>query len=168
MRKVGIPKILMPAVVLAGALCAQPPRPSLAIQDWWANRLVVSSLNLSDAQTKQLNSIQASYLGRLMELRAAVHTAESKLEDVYSQPPSDELKADAAMDQYFHAKDDLTRTLTKLSWQMRNVLTAEQWEELQNRQAGRAGQRPGPGRGRRGTAPSSSTPNKVGSAILQK
>src|SRR5580700_11787839 len=99
-------KILIPLAALAAGLWAQPPRPSVASPDWWRNKLVVTSLNLSEGQTKQLNSIQASYVNRLMDLRAAATKAENNLEDVFKQAPSDELKAEAAMDQYFHAKDD--------------------------------------------------------------
>lgn len=164
----GVSKVLIPAVALAGALLAQP-RPLMPTQyAWWENRLVVTSLNLSESQTKQLNAIQSSYVGRLMELRAAANKAESNLEDVYNQAPSDDLKADAAIDQYANARDNLTRTLSKMSLQMRNVLTAEQWQELQSRQAGRGGPRQGQGRGRRGTSPSSSSANKEGPAISQK
>jgi Spy/CpxP family protein refolding chaperone len=97
-----------------------------------------------------------------------VMKAENNLQDVFRQSPSDELKAEAAIDQYANARDNLTRALTKLSLQMRNVLTADQWQELSNRQGGRGGPRPGLGRGRRGTSPSSSAPNDGGPAVSQK
>jgi Spy/CpxP family protein refolding chaperone len=162
-------KTLIPAVAFAGALLAQPQRPPVATQYWWENRLAVNSLNLSEAQTKQLSAIQASSVSRLMDLRALVNKAENNLEDVFRQSPSDELRAEAAIDQYANARDNLTRALTKLSLQMRNVLTADQWQELLNRQSGRAGSRPGLGRGRRGTAPpSGSAPNNVAPATSQK
>ena len=168
-RQIGIHKTLFPVVALAGVLFAQPQRPPVATQYWWENRLAVNSLNLSEAQTKQLNSIQSSYVSRLMDLRAAVNKADNNLEDVFRQSPSDELKAESAIDQYANARDNLTRALSKLSLQMRNVLTADQWQELLNRQSGRTASRPGQGRGRRGTGPSSrSNPNSVGSATAQK
>jgi Spy/CpxP family protein refolding chaperone len=168
MRQLGIHKILIPVVALAGALFAQPTRPPMATQYWWENKVAVNSLNLSDAQTKQLSSIQSAYVSRLMDLRALVNKAENNLEDVFKQAPSDELKAEAAIDQYANARDNLTRALSKLSLQMRNVLTADQWQELLNRQSGRAGSRPGLGRGRRGTGASSSNPNNAAPAISQK
>jgi Spy/CpxP family protein refolding chaperone len=167
-------KIAIPFVVLAGALLAQPPRPPMVTQNWWDSKIAVNSLNLTDAQTKQLTSIQNAYVSRLMDLRAAANKAESNLADVYNQTSPDELKAEAAIDQYANARDNLTRTLTKMSLQMRNVLTAEQWQELQNRQAGRASLRPGRGGGRRGTspatgsAPAGSTANKAAPAVSQK
>jgi Spy/CpxP family protein refolding chaperone len=164
-------KIAIPLAVLAGALMAQPPRPPVATQYWWDNKIAVNSLNLSETQTNQLKSIQASYVSRLKDLRAAVNKAESDLQDVFNQAPSDELKAEAVIDQYANARENLTRALSKLSLQMRNVLTADQWQELQDRQAGRA--RPGRGGSRRGTGPTSSAPtgsapNKVAPAVSQK
>jgi Spy/CpxP family protein refolding chaperone len=167
MRNFGIRKILVFGLALAGVLSAQPPRPPIATQDWWRNKVVLTNLNLSEAQTKQLNSIQASYVNQLRDLYAAVNKAESNLEDVFNQASPDEPKAQAVIDQYANAKGDLTRTLSRLGLQMRNVLTADQWQDLQNLQNGR-GPRPGPGRGRRGTGPVSSAPSKVGPAISQK
>jgi Spy/CpxP family protein refolding chaperone len=162
MQTFGILKIAFPVMALAGVLLAQPPRPPMATQYWWENKVAVNSLNLSETQTRQLGAIQGSYVSRLMDLRAAVNKAESNLEDVFNQTAPDELKAEAVIDQYANARENLTRTLSKLSLQMRNVLTADQWQELQNRQAARAVQ----GRGRRGSSPSN--PNKVGPAISQK
>jgi Spy/CpxP family protein refolding chaperone len=128
---------------------------------------VVTSLDLTDAQTKQLNAIQASYVNRLMDLRAAATKAENNLEDVFKQAPSDELKAEAAEDEYVNARANLTRELTRLSLKMRNVLTADQWQDLLNLQSGR-GPRVGQGRGRRGTSPVGSAPNKVAPPPSQK
>src|SRR5580692_10712156 len=108
-------KILIPLAALAGLLCAQPPRQPVATQYWWENKVAINSLNLSEAQTKQLNSIQASYVSRLMDLRAAVTKAESNLEDVFKQAPSDEMKATAAVDDYVDVKAKLSRELTRFS-----------------------------------------------------
>jgi len=165
MQKFGILKIAIPVVALAGALLAQ--RPPMATQYWWENKVAVTSLDLSEAQTKQLSSIQAAYVSRLMDLRAQVNKAESNLEDVFKQAPSEDLKAESAIDQYANARDNLTRELSRLSLKMRNVLTADQWQELLNRQSGRA-PRPGLGRGRRGSAPTGSAPSKVAPAPSQK
>jgi Spy/CpxP family protein refolding chaperone len=165
-------KILIPLVALAGLLSAQPPpRQPLATQYWWESKVAINSLNLSDAQTKQLNSIQASYVNRLMDLRAAVAKAESNLEEVFKQTPSDEMKATAAVDDYVDVKAKLSRELTRLSLRIRNVLTADQWQQLLDRQSERErGPRPGPGPGRgwKGTGRGGSMPNKVAPATSQK
>ncbi len=160
--------VLVAGVWMAGALLAQPPRQSVAGQPWWDSTGVVSSLNLSEVQTKQVKSIQQASVGRLMDLRAAVNKAESNLEDVFNQSAVDELKAEAAVDQYANARDNMTRELTRLSLKMRGVLTAEQWQQLVDRQNGR-GPRNGRGGGRRGGLPTtSSTRGSSGSAPAQK
>src|SRR5579884_1259589 len=142
------------AIASSGALLAQPMRPpSMATQPWWESKVVVSSLNLTEAQTKQLNDIQAAHINRLMALREAVMKAERNLDEIYNESGVDEIKADAAVDQYANARDNLTRELTKLSLQLRSVLTDEQWHELVARQNGRGGRGLGPGRGRRGSQP---------------
>ena len=150
------------AVMAIAPVFAQPPRPPMAAQYWWENRIAVNSLNLSDAQTKQLNAIQSAYVGRLMELREAVNKAEKNLDDLFNEPTVDELKAEAAVDQYANARENLTRTLSQLSLKMRTVLTAEQWQELVARQNGRPGRGPLSGRGRR------SSPNAAGSGTANK
>jgi Spy/CpxP family protein refolding chaperone len=160
-------------LALAGSLFGQPQRPPMAAQYWWENKLAVNSLNLSEAQTKQLSAIQTSYVARLMELRSAVTKAETNLDEVIRLSPSDDLKAEAAIDQYAYARESLTRELSRLSFKMRNVLTADQWQDLLDRQSGRGGGRGGPGRGRRGSSgnggPGGSGVSKAtGSALSQK
>jgi Spy/CpxP family protein refolding chaperone len=162
--------ILVLVSLAGGAIFAQSPRPPLATQYWWQSSVTVKSLNLSDAQTKQLNQIQQAYVSRLMDLRSAVTKADDALEEVFKQPSADELKADAAVNQYADARDSMTRELTRMSLKMRAVLTDEQWQQLQSIQAGRGAGRGGQGRGRRGppTNGSGTTSNKVGPAISQK
>jgi Spy/CpxP family protein refolding chaperone len=164
-------KVLILAA-LAGMLFAQPPpHQSVAAQAWWQNSGTVTSLNLSEAQMKSLNQIKQSYVNRLNELYQLAKKADSALEDIFNQPTQDDLKAEAAVDQYANARDNLTRELTHLSLKMRSVLTAEQWQQLENMENGRGGPRPGKGRGPRGPAPAAaptSSNGKVGPAISQQ
>jgi Spy/CpxP family protein refolding chaperone len=162
-------RILIPLALMAGAALAQVPRGSVAAIPWWDNRMTVTSLNLSEAQTKQLNQIQQTYVSRLRDLRSAVITADRNLEEVFNEPMVDELKADAAVDQYANARDNLTRELTHMSLAMRNVLTAEQWQQLVTMQKSRVNRGRGRGRGSSGgSLPSGVTNNKVSPSISQK
>jgi Spy/CpxP family protein refolding chaperone len=148
-------------LALAGGLCAQPPRAPLSTSYWWESKVVVNSLDLSEAQIKQMNETQTAYVGRLMDLRGAVNKAESNLDSIFNQETIDQRKADAAVDQLAAARGDLTRTISQLSLKLRNVLTSEQWQELRDQQSARQAQRPIPGRGRRGGG---GTGSKIGSA----
>ena len=148
--------LLIPVLgaVLAAGLCAQPPRPPMSTSYWWNNKLVVNSLNLSDAQLKQMNETQAAYVGRLSDLRAAVNKAESNFDSIFNQETIDPRKADAAVDQLAAARGDLTRTISQLSLNLRKILTSDQWQALRDQQAARPAQKgPFPGRGRRGAGP---------------
>lgn len=151
-------KALIVGMFAAGLALAQP---SIINTPWWENKLAVNSLNLSEAQTKQLTAIQQASVGRLMELRSAVMKAETNLTEIYDQPEIDESKVDAAVDDYANARENLTRALTLVSLKMRIVLTQQQWQALENRQYGRGGPR-GP-RPRRGQPPAGSagSANKV-------
>ena len=168
-------KILLPLALMAGIALAQVPRGSVAAIPWWDNRMTVTSLNLTEAQTKQLNQIQQSYVSRLRDLRSAVLTADRNLEEVFNESMVDELKADSAVDQYANARDNLTRELTHMSLAMRNVLTADQWQQLvsmQNRRGNRGGRGRGRGSSGSGLPPgatgNSTTGNKAGPSISQK
>lgn len=152
-------KALILAVATAGVVLAQPARPSMVNTPWWDNKLTVNSLNLSEEQTKQLNALQQASVARLMELRGEVLKAETNLNDMFNESEIDQTKAEAAVDQYANARENLTRALSQLSLKMRGVLTAEQWQDLKNRQYGRGGR--GPGRLRRGPPPAGSSANKV-------
>src|SRR5580698_6759403 len=119
--RLGIQKLVTVSLATGAALLAQQRAP-MGPQYWWESRVTLSSLNLTEAQTKQLNSIKAAYVNHLMDLRAAENTAENNLQEVFNQAPSDELKADMAINQYADARGDLTRTLSRMELQMRNVL----------------------------------------------
>lgn len=160
------------AVLSAGLTFAQPQRaPGPTQYPWWENNIVRNRLDLSDAQMKQLNAIQQAYVGTLKDLREATTKAENNLNEIYNEDKIDEIKATVAVDQYVNARDNQTRVLAELSLKMRAVLTIEQWQQLEDLQAGRAG-RGGRGRGRGGQPngsgpPSGVTSNKVAPPISQ-
>jgi|SRR5579863_8635320 Spy/CpxP family protein refolding chaperone len=140
------------AVAMAGTLAAQaPPRfNSPTSFPWWNNPVANGLNNLSDAQAKQISATVAEYRDRLRDLYAQVNMAESGLEEIFNQETIDQRKADQAVDQLANARGDLTRTLSQMSLKLRTVLTAEQWQDLQNRQRARNAAGRGPGSRRRG------------------
>lgn len=167
-------RVFFSAVLMCGALLGQPPGPPALTQyDWWTRAVTRNSLNLSDAQLKQVNEISQAYYATLKDLRDSVSKAESNLNEIYNQDKIDELKASVAVDQYVNARTNLTRVLSQMSLKMRTVLTPEQWQQLVDLQNGRAAARGGRGRGR-GGAPNGSAPanggtsNKVSPPISQR
>jgi Spy/CpxP family protein refolding chaperone len=132
------------ALAMAGALSAQAPRfNSPTSFPWWNNPVANGLNNLTDAQTKQISATVSEYRGALKDLYAQVNAAEGNLEEIFNQETIDQRKADQAVNQLANARGDLTRTISQMSLKLRNVLTVEQWRDLQDRQTGRGASRPG-------------------------
>lgn len=133
-------------VLMGGVLCAQSARSQFP---WW-NSPIVNDLNLTDAQTKQIEATVSEYRTRLRELRAAVNKADTDLQNAFNEDPVDQHKAGQAIEDLANARGELTKTLSQMDLKLRTVLTAQQWQDLQARQRERQAQRVIPGRRRRG------------------
>ena len=145
-------KWLLMAALFPAVLLAQPARPGLrpgpALWEgaWW-NSPIVQNLDLSETQRKDIRGTVREYRGHLMELREAVQRADSDLETALGENPLDQHKANEAIEHLATARGELTRTLSQMTLRLRSILTSDQWQELQRRQAER---RSGAFRGRGG------------------
>jgi Spy/CpxP family protein refolding chaperone len=138
-------------VALPVALLAQGgPRPPASWWEgpWWSNRLV-QDLNLSETQKGDISSVVKEYRGKMLDVRTAMEKADADVQAAFDENPVDQRKANDAIERLATTRADLTRTLSQMSLKLRMVLTAEQWQELQRRQAGRFER----GRGRGGFGP---------------
>lgn len=154
-------------VALPVALCAQSSTGSQTergpqggrgmMRPWWDSN-VTRDMNLSDAQTRQIRTTVQEFRGRMMDLRTAVNKAEGELQAAFNEDPVDQKKANDAIDHLVTARGELMRATSQMDLKLRTVLTAQQWQELQNRQRSW----PGPGR-RRGPGPdgASTAPTKA-------
>ena len=121
---------------------------------WW-NSPLVQNLDLSEAQRKEIRTTIREYRGHLMDLREAVQRADGDLEIALGESTPDQRKANEAIEHLASARAELTRTISQMTLRLRTILTNEQWQELQKRQAERReqqGGRRGPG-GRIGAGP---------------
>lgn len=157
MRRRFLPALLIAAAAGALAWAQAPSVTSSATFPWW-NTKIVNDLNLSDAQMKQIHTAVDEHRDRLKDLYAAVSKAESDLQAVFNQDPVDQRKGRQSVDALASARGDLTRELSTLSLELRTILTAQQWQDLQSRR--------GPARGprRRGTAPPSGSGPRTGAS----
>jgi len=140
---------VLAVVVMPAALLAQGPRqgPAWWESPWW-NSPLVQNLDLNEAQQKEIRTTVREYRGHLMDLREAVQRADGDLQVALDQTPLDQRKANEAIEHLATARGELTRTISQMTLRLRTILTNEQWQELQRRQAER---RPGPlGRGKNG------------------
>jgi Spy/CpxP family protein refolding chaperone len=118
---------------LALPLLAAAQFPREMLFPWWDSP-IARDLNLTDAQTKQIRATVKEYRDRLVDLRAIVQKADGELQDIFNEDPVDQRKANDAIDRLVNARADLTRTLSQMSLKLRGVLTAQQWQQLQQRQ----------------------------------
>jgi len=100
---------------------------------WW-NGAAARELNLSDAQKTDINSIVKDYRAKMMDLRGAVEKADKDVAAAFGENPVDQKKAGDAIERLAAARGDLTRALSQMSLKLRVVLTAEQWQTLEQRQ----------------------------------
>jgi Spy/CpxP family protein refolding chaperone len=142
---------LVAALFLAAPLVAQgPPRPPLSWWEspWW-NDAAAHGLNLTEAQKSDINAIVKDYRNKMMDLRSTMEKADKDVAAAFGENAVDQRKANEAIERLAASRGELTRTLSQMSLKLRMVLTAEQWQQLQQHGAdGRGGW--GKGRGRRG------------------
>ncbi len=108
---------------------------------WWDNP-VASGLNLTDAQNQQIRAVVKEYRSKLIDLRAAEEKAQGDFQDIFNDTPQDQRRANEAIDRLATARAEATRAISQMSLRMRNILTAEQYQQLQQRME----ERRGPGR----------------------
>jgi Spy/CpxP family protein refolding chaperone len=128
---IGILALLAPI-----AAWSQAPEDRIELTPWW-DRPVVRDLGLSDDQLKQVRAIVRDSRDRLIQLRAAVRSAEAALADEMSEDSVDTAKAEAAVEKVVSARAELMRATSRMSLRLRQVLTSSQWQELRKRGAKR-------------------------------
>lgn len=122
-------RLLALALILVASLAAQPPR---GFFNWW-DRPLVKDLNLRPAQMREIRTTVRDYRVKLLDARAGLARAEQELQDVFDADTLDQKRADAAIENLVRAREVLTRSFALMSLRLRQVLTTEQWKELQRR-----------------------------------
>lgn len=115
---------------------------------WWDGALASDS-NLTDGQRKQILQTRREFRSRMIDLRTAIDKAEADLAAAFNDDPVDPRKANEAIERLVTVRGDLFRATSQMELRMRSVLTAQQWQELQNRERQRP-DGPNPRRGRPG------------------
>jgi Spy/CpxP family protein refolding chaperone len=136
-------------VLFCARLSAQPPR---GPRPWWDGE-IAKDLNLSDAQTKQIAQTRRDFRQRMFDVRAEVNKAEAAVEAAFNQDPVDQAKANEAINQLAAARGEMTKAVSQMDLKLRMTLTADQWQQLQQKQ-----RRPDrPSQHRRGPPPATSS-----------
>ena len=91
------------AIALPATICAQSPRGGP--RPWW-DRQLTRDLNLTDTQTKQIQTTMEEFRGRMSELRTTVTKAESDFEAVMNEDSVDQAKANEAINRLASARGE--------------------------------------------------------------
>ncbi len=123
------------ALLLAPCLAAAqgppgPPHPP-DLGKWWKNSEIVRELQLSEAQTNQIEQTFLEQRLKLIDLRAELEKQEARLQPLIEADQPDESKVSAQIDQVLAARGRLEKANALMMLSIRRVLSVEQWKKLQ-------------------------------------
>ncbi len=119
-----------------------PPMHRDGLGAWWKNSEIVSQLQLSDDQVKNIEQAFLEHRLKLVDLRADLEKQELQLGPLLDADRPDEQKVAAQIDRVTSARGRLEKENAMMMLAIRRVLTVDQWKKLQTfrREHG-----PGPG-----------------------
>jgi Spy/CpxP family protein refolding chaperone len=145
--------LLLPALALGQASTPPPPgaphppggdvfyvrtnRPG-DLGAWWKDSEIVRQLQLSDAQVGQIEKTFLDARLSLIKLRADVEIEEAMLQPLVDADQMDEAKISAQLDKLLAARAKLEKANTMMMFDIRKVLTVEQWKKLRVLQRARS------------------------------
>lgn len=127
-------------LMLAGfSLLAQEPREAKPVAPGNSQGLLqalisgqlANEIGLTDEQKVKLFGVLRQNRMRLLQLRREAARHESDLELALSADTVDEARVNTAIDNLSKARAELTRAVSTTTLQMRQVLSGEQWRQLQ-------------------------------------
>jgi Spy/CpxP family protein refolding chaperone len=108
-----------------------PPPHNASNEAWWNNRALVQRLGLSGAQQKHIDRIVQQSRLRLIDLRAALEKQELLLDPLLADDHPQESAVLAQIDRVAAARADLEKANARMLFEVRMVLTPDQWKQLQ-------------------------------------
>ncbi|HYV61781.1 MAG TPA: Spy/CpxP family protein refolding chaperone [Bryobacteraceae bacterium] len=128
----------VPVVLAAASALAQEVPKALQTQPqkfYWASPSpslpAVQKLNLTPEQRKSIDDIFQQHRLKLIDLEATLQKEELILEPLVAGDPPDEAKVLAQIDRVAQARAELEKANSRMLWQVRRVLTPDQWKQLQ-------------------------------------
>lgn len=109
---------------------------------WWKNSALVQKLGISDAQVQQIEKIFQDHRMQLIDQRASLEKEEARLEPLIEADRPDEGQVTAQIEKVAQARANLEKSNALMLLAVRQVLTVEQWKQLQSQQS--AGMKGGP------------------------
>jgi Spy/CpxP family protein refolding chaperone len=126
----------------SGAAAANPPAPGLTGRGtangsqtglaWWTNAALVMRLGLTDDQKKKIESTVDQYRQTLVQNMADLQSAESVLDRMLRAEPMEPAKTvSTQIERVIQARGEVERTNSKMTLDIRQILTRAQWVQLQ-------------------------------------
>lgn len=155
--------LLLPVLALAQAPAPPPGGPHPPGKDyfyvrtkgpdlgaWWKDSEIVRQIQLSDAQVSQIEQTFLNARLKLIDLNADVQRQETLLQPLVDADQMDEAKISTQLDQLLAARTRLEKSKMMLMFDIRKVLSVEQWKKLQEIQHQRERMQMGPPPGKPG------------------
>jgi len=119
---------------LAAAQMAPPPPgpPGPDLGKWWKNSDIARELQLTEAQSNQIEQIFLEQRLKLIDLHAELEKQETRLQPLIEADEPDEAKVSAQIDQVLAARGKLEKANAMMMLTIRRVLSVEQWKKLQH------------------------------------
>jgi Spy/CpxP family protein refolding chaperone len=99
---------------------------------WWQDSEVAKKLQLTDAQSKQLNQIFYDHRMKLIDFGADMEKQDLKLQTLLDEDVPDTAQVGSQVDQVLNARGKLEREFTMMNLDLRKVLSVEQWRQLKS------------------------------------
>jgi Spy/CpxP family protein refolding chaperone len=100
------------------------------VDNLWRSRGLVSQLNLTPAQVKQMETIFQQYRLKLIDLNSTLEKEELTLEPLVAAEILDEGKLTAQIDRVAQARAELEKSRGRMLVGIRKILQPEQWRKL--------------------------------------
>jgi Spy/CpxP family protein refolding chaperone len=101
---------------------------------WWNNPIFDDpQLGLTQPQKQRIRQIVRSYRNRLLDARNNANKAELELDDLLNEQDASSQAAQAVIEKAADARANASRVFLEMSFQIRGVLTLDQWRQLVRR-----------------------------------
>jgi Spy/CpxP family protein refolding chaperone len=97
---------------------------------WWKNSDVVSKLNLTDQQVKQLEDTFYQHKVKLIDEKAEMEKADLTLRNLMDADNPDQNQVMSAVDQVLAARGKVERETAMMMLDFRKALSVQQWKQL--------------------------------------
>jgi len=128
-----------------GAPTAAPP-----VAAWWTDAALVARLGVTDDQKSRIEAIYGRYRQTLVQNKTDLEREEAVLARMLETEPMEPVNAvSTEIERVVQARGEMERTYSKMTLEIRQILTRTQWIQLQSEQLQPA-QQPQGQRGRGG------------------